>query len=70
MVMLGFQTRIAAFLCSGMMAVAYVQFHWKVQLGPNLLPAINKGELAVLYCWVFLYIACRGGVKWCLAPRQ
>jgi putative oxidoreductase len=33
-VMLGFQTRVAAFLCSGMMAVAYFQFHWKFQIGP------------------------------------
>ncbi len=65
-VMLGFQARAAAFLCSGMMAVAYIQFHWKLQFGPNIFPAINKGELALLYCFVFLFIACRGGVKWCL----
>jgi len=63
-VMLGFQTRIAAFLCSGEMAVAYFQFHWKFQMGPNFFPALNKGELAALYCFVFLFIACRGGVKW------
>jgi putative oxidoreductase len=63
-VMLGFKTRAAAFLCSGTMAVAYFQFHWKFQIGPNIFPAINKGELAVLYCFVFLFIACRGGVKW------
>jgi putative oxidoreductase len=68
-VMLGFQSRIAAFLCSGMMAVAYFQFHWKFQIGPNLFPAINKGELAALYCFVFLYIACRGGVKWSLDKK-
>jgi putative oxidoreductase len=66
MVMLGFQTRAAAFLCSGTMAVAYFQYHWKFQLGSQLLPAINKGELAVLYCFVLLFIACRGGVKWSL----
>ncbi len=65
-VMLGWQTRLAAFLCSGEMAVAYFQFHWKFQLGPNFFPAINKGELAALYCFVFLFIACRGGVKWSL----
>ena len=63
---LGFQTRLAAFLCSGMMLVAYVQFHWKFQFGPEFFPAINKGELALLYCFVFLLIACRGGIKWCL----
>ncbi|HJW31048.1 MAG TPA: DoxX family protein [Saprospiraceae bacterium] len=65
-VVLGFQTRLAAFLCSGMMLVAYVQFHWKFQFGPEFFPAINKGELAVLYCVVFFLIACRGGIKWCL----
>ncbi|HBA85328.1 MAG TPA: DoxX family protein [Verrucomicrobia bacterium] len=65
-VALGFQTRMAAFLCSGMMAVAYLQFHWKFQLGPNFFPTLNKGELAALYCFVFLFIACRGGGKWSL----
>lgn len=69
-VMLGYQTRAAAFLCSGQMAVAYFQFHWKFQMGPNFFPALNKGELAALYCFVFLLIACRGGVKWCLEKRS
>ena len=64
LVMVGFQTRWAAFLASGTMAVAYFQFHWKFQLGSNFFPTVNKGELAVLYCFVFLLIACRGGVKW------
>jgi putative oxidoreductase len=68
-VLLGFKTRAAAFLCSGTMAVAYFQFHWKFQMGANLFPAINKGELAVLYSFVFLCIACRGGVKWCLDKK-
>jgi len=63
-VMLGLQTRLAAFLCSGEMAVAYFQFHWKLQMGRNFFPTINKGELAALYCFVFFYIATRGGVKW------
>ena len=66
LVLVGFQTHWAAFLASGEMAVAYFQFHWKFQLGANFFPAINKGELAVLYCFVFLFIACRGGVMWCL----
>ncbi len=68
-VMLGLKTRAAAFLCSGTMAVAYFQFHWKFQMGANLFPAINKGELAVLYSFVFLFIACRGGVKWSLDKK-
>jgi putative oxidoreductase len=68
-IMLGSKTRAAAFLCSGEMAVAYFQFHWKFQVGPQFFPAINKGELAALYCFVFLYIACRGGVKWSLDKK-
>jgi len=64
LILVGFQTRWAAFLASGEMAVAYFQVHWKFQMGPAFFPAMNKGELAVLYCFVFLLIACRGGVKW------
>ncbi len=68
-VMAGFQNRAAAFICSGEMAVAYFQFHWKFQLGAQFFPAVNKGELAVLYSFVFLLIACRGAVKWGLDKR-
>lgn len=63
-VMLGLKARVAAFLCSGEMAVAYFLFHWKFQIGPKFFPTINQGELAALYCFVFLYTACRGGVSW------
>ena len=69
LVMVGFQTRWAAFLCSGEMAVAYFQFHWKFQFGRMLFPALNQGVPAVLYCFIFLLIACRGGVKWCLEKK-
>ena len=68
--LLGFQTRVFAFICSGEMAVAYIQFHWKLQLGAKIFPAVNQGELAVLYCFVFLFMACRGGVKWSLDKHQ
>jgi len=60
----GLFTRWAAFLASGTMAVAYVQFHWKLQLGANLFPAMNKGELALVYAFLFLFIAARGAGKW------
>jgi putative oxidoreductase len=69
LVMVGLQTRWAAFIASGEMAVAYFQFHWKFQLGKQFFPAINKGEMAVLYCFVFLFIACRGGGIWCLDKK-
>lgn len=70
MVMLGVKTRAAAFICSGTMAVAYIQYHWKLQIGLQLFPAVNKGELALLYTFVFLLIACRGGVKWSLEKKK
>jgi len=69
-VMLGVQTRAAAFLASGTMAVAYFQFHWKFQLGAKIFPTLNQGELAALYSFVFLFLACRGGVKWCLDRKH
>jgi len=57
----GLGTRLAAFLSSGTMAVAYFQFHLKGNLAHwHWVPAVNGGELAVLYCFVFLYIASRG----------
>ena len=46
----------AAFLCSGLMAVAYFMVHAK----GGFFPIQNHGEPAVLYCWVFLYIAFHG----------
>ncbi len=54
----------AALLASGEMAVAYLQFHWKLQGGANFFPTINKGELALLYSVLFLFIACRGAGPW------
>ena len=70
LIMIGLQTRLAAFLCSGTMAVAYFQFHWKFQLGPQFFPTLNKGELAALYCFVFLVIACRGAGLWALDKKR
>ncbi|MDQ3367892.1 MAG: DoxX family protein [Myxococcota bacterium] len=61
LIALGLLTRPAALIASGTMAVAYFQFHWK--LGTEnwqWLPMVNKGEMAVLYCFVFLLIALRG----------
>jgi putative oxidoreductase len=61
LVMIGLFTRPAAFILSGTMAVAYFQFHWKLDFsGYRFLPAVNEGELAVLYCFAFLLIATRG----------
>lgn len=57
----GIFTSWAAFLASGTMAVAYTQFHWKFAFGAEFFPAVNKGELALLYSVLFLFVACRGG---------
>jgi len=59
---IGIGTRYVAFILSGMMAVAYWQFH-----APNgALPIVNHGELAVLYCFLFLFISMHGGGRWSL----
>ena len=61
LIALGLLTRSAAFLVAGQMAVAYFQFHWKLAIaGGKWLPGINKGELAVLYCFLFLFVAAHG----------
>jgi len=58
LILLGLLTRLAAFVCSGTMAVAYWLFHAP---GSNpVFPITNGGDLAVLYAFVFLFIACRG----------
>lgn len=60
LIAVGLFTRIAAFLASGTMAVAYIQFHWKGAMGAEFFPAVNGGELAVVYCFVFLAIFAHG----------
>jgi putative oxidoreductase len=57
----GLFTRCAAFVCSGTMAVAYVQFHWRFDFGTKFFPVANQGEMALIYAFVFLYMACKGG---------
>jgi putative oxidoreductase len=69
MIAFGFLTVWAAFLASGTMAVAYTQFHWKFAFGSAFFPAINEGELAVVYTFLFLFIACRGAGAWSVDGR-
>jgi putative oxidoreductase len=56
LVCIGFQAGYAAFLASGLMAFAYFMSH----ASGGFWPIVNKGELAVLYCFIFLYIASKG----------
>ncbi len=70
LVCVGLGTRLAAFLSSGTMAVAYFQFHMKDDVANwHWLPIVNHGELAVIYCFVFLFIAARGPGRWALDNR-
>lgn len=73
LVMLGLLTRVAAFVSSGEMAVAYFYVHvWQVgqpPMGPGLpegllVPQMNRGVDAALFCFAFLYIATRGAGIW------
>jgi putative oxidoreductase len=62
LILLGLWTRPVAFILSGEMAVAYWQFH-----APHgAWPIVNHGEPAVLLCFIFLYMAARGGGDWSL----
>ena len=63
LIVLGLFTRPVAFILSGMMAVAFAQFHWQFG-GASFFPMVNQGELAALYCWVFLYLAFAGSGAW------
>lgn len=61
LIMIGLFTSLAAFISSGTMAVAYFMSHFSMQA---FLPLQNRGELAVVYCFVMLYIASRGAGVW------
>ena len=56
LIALGLFTRTSAFISSGLMAVAYFMGH----AGNGFWPKTNGGELAIFYCWIFLYIAAAG----------
>ena len=65
MIAVGLFTSIAAFIASGEMAFAYFIAHAPKSWNP----LANGGELAVLYCFLFLYIATRGGGRWSVERR-
>lgn len=60
LLVIGLFTRPVAFILSGMTAVAYFYAH----APRGFFPILNGGELAVLYCFVFLYLAAAGGGPW------
>jgi putative oxidoreductase len=60
LILLGLFTRPVAFILAGEMAVAYFMVH----APGGFWPLLNKGEPAVLYCFIFLYLAAAGGGHW------
>jgi putative oxidoreductase len=58
--LLGLYTRLTAFILAGDMAFAY----WMVHAPKSIYPVLNGGDAAILYCFVFLYLACAGGGPW------
>ena len=62
LILIGFFTRPVAFILSGEMAFAYFMGH--ASHGSVLVPMLNQGELAVLYCFLFLFLAAAGGGAW------
>ena len=61
LIMIGFMTAPLAFLASGLMAAAYWMAHFSVE---NWLPIMNRGDAAVMYCFIFLYISAKGTGIW------
>ena len=60
LIALGLFTRLAAFIASGEMAVGYFMMHFP----KSFWPIVNQGEAAILFCFVFLYIAAAGPGAW------
>jgi putative oxidoreductase len=76
LLVVGLGTRIVAFILSGEMAVAYFMSHFGTVLGPvqappgpgphSFFPHLNGGEITVLYCFLWLYLAARGPGRYSL----
>ena len=66
LVAVGLFTRWAAFIASGMMAIAY----WLAHGTHSFFPIVNGGELAVIYCFAFLYIAAHGAGIWSVDAQR
>lgn len=66
LILVGLFTRIAAFIASGEMAVAYWMFH----APKSIYPIVNMGEVAILFCFIFLYLAAAGPGAYSLDARR
>lgn len=68
LIMIGLFTAPAAFLASGLMAAAYWMAH--ASFDGNFLPILNRGELAIMWCFVFLYMSAKGSGIWSIDARR
>ncbi len=66
LILIGLCTRPVAFVLAGEMAVAYWMFH----ASRNFYPTLNNGDAAILYCFIFLYLAFAGAGAWALDSRS
>ena len=60
LVAVGLYTRLVAFICAGEIAIGYFMFHFP----KSFWPIVNLGEAAILFCFVFLYLAASGAGAW------
>ena len=67
LIMIGLFTAPVAFLASGLMAAAYWMAHFSAE---NWLPIMNRGDAAVLYCFIFLYLAAKGDGMWSVGGKS
>src|SRR5262249_13716015 len=70
LIAIGLVTRAAAFLASGEMMFAYFKSHLPFAFdNPHSLPMLNKGDLALVYCFLYLFIFVHGPGRYSLDPR-
>ncbi len=66
LIILGLFSRIVAFICSGEMAVGYWLVHFTKG---GFFPAVNNGDAAILFCFIFLYLAASGPGPWAVNQK-
>jgi len=66
LIIVGLFTRPVAFILSGNMAIGYFMFHSP----KSFFPALNGGDAAILFCFVFLYLAAAGGGPWSVDAKR
>ena len=67
LIMIGLFTAPVAFLASGLLAAAYWMGHFSAE---NYLPIMNRGDAAVLYCFIFLYMSSKGDGMWSVGGKR